>query len=83
MQTNDFIIWTAKEDEQGSFCDVVSERHYMNVDANQAAEDIESAMRRGDTVADDRTDESERSNWMLSKGDSGWIGYQSKYSPGR
>lgn len=84
MGIRSFLGWDAGAEEKGSFCDTTSNREYLNLSDQEADAAVESAMRRGDTVSDDREGENRynRSNWELVDSDSQGQDYQPRYGPG-
>jgi hypothetical protein len=50
MPNQNLWIRPATEEEQGSFCDRMSEVGYINLSETDAEEEQESAMRRGDGI---------------------------------
>lgn len=81
MQNNDFIVQSAKAEQQGSFCDVVSENHYNVVQPEEVDEATEAAMRRGDSASDFRASPSDTGVTALFTEDSGGVAYQSTHGP--
>ena len=85
MVDRNFYIKPAEE--SGSFCDTTSGNHYDNVSRDEALEEQEAAMRRGDAVIAEYepADFSSQQRWNTLQTDIDGVGSErpSKAEPGR
>jgi hypothetical protein len=88
MPNQNLWIRPATEEEQGSFCDRMSEVGYINLSETDAEEEQESAMRRGDGIIevvryDSTSDRPSRFNVNLTETDSQGYDFPTKQGPGK